>query len=227
MAFDRAMFATTATRAVRFTRSLDCFAQLPVLAPWHGPCDVQGALQHNGQSAHFLLNQGISLTEPGIFRVLPFLPSVDFEDLTVLLPFADLIVFSATLRLAAVAFDTAAFLTAFFAFETAFFTADFLAGAFFAGFFLAGAFFAGFFLDTMESSFFEIIALSPALTSPFSPALAIPAGDLIPASFNFFAVAFPTPGNANNFASGSFFGLAAISSPNSTKEAAGHNPCLN
>lgn len=227
MPFDGAMFATTATRAIRFARSLDCLAQLPVLAPWHGPSDLLEALQHNGKSGHFLLNQGISLTEPGIFRVLPFLPSVDFEDLTVLLPFADLIVFSATLRLAAVAFDTAAFLTAFFALDTAFFAADFFAGFFFAGAFFAGAFFAGFFLDTTESSFFEIIALSPALASPFSPALTIPADDFIPASFNFLAVAFPTPGNANNFASGSFFGLAAISSPNSAKEAAGHNPCLN
>ena len=83
MPFDGAMFATTATRAIRFAWNLDCLAQLPVLAPWHGPSDLLEALQHNGKSGHFLLNQGISLTEPGIFRVLPFLPSVDFEDFTV------------------------------------------------------------------------------------------------------------------------------------------------
>ena len=171
---------------------------------------------------YFLLNQGISLTEPGIFSVLPFRPSFDLEDFTVLLPIEDFMASLATLRLAAVAFEIAAFLTASFALETAFFAFDFLAGAFF-----VAAFLAGFSFETTESNFFEIMALRPALTNPFSPALTIPAGDLIPASFNFFAVAFPTPGSANSLASGSFFGLAAISSPESSKEAAGHNPCLN
>ncbi len=59
----------------------------------------------------------------------------------------------------------------------------------------------------------EIAALTPAFASPFEPALLIPAADLIPASLSFCAVALPTPGNAIRAARGSFFGLAAISSP--------------
>jgi hypothetical protein len=177
-----------------------------------------------------LLNQGISFRLRGMLRVFPFLPSLDLVDFT-LFPPSDLAVFSATFLPDAVAFDAAvlaaplalvaAFLAVDFAFETAF-AAVFLAGDFFAAGFFDVAFFV-----TAESNFFEIIALSPALTSPFCPALAIPADDFIPASLSFFAVAFPTPGSANNAASGSFLGLAAISSPESPKETAGHNPSLN
>lgn len=172
-------------------------------------------------------NHAISFTERGILRVLPFLPSVDFTVLTLLPPSFSLTVFSATFLPAAVAFDAAAF-----DFEAAFLAVDlvlvaaFLAAAFVfvAAFFavvlaLVAVFFAVFlaavfFLETMLSNFFEITALNPALTRPFWPAFTIPAGDLIPASLSFFAVAFPTPGNAIRVARGSFFGLAAISSPN-------------
>ena len=176
------------------------------------------------------MNQGISFRLRGIFSVFPFLPSLDFEDLTLFSP-SDLTVFSATFLPEAVAFEAAAlavvfalvaaFLAEDLAFETAF-DAVFLAEDFFAAGFFAVAFFV-----TAEINFFDIIALSPAFTKPFCPALAIPADDFIPASLSFFAVAFPTPGNAINAASGSFLGLAAMSSPDSPKETAGHNPSLN
>ena len=139
-----------------------------------------------------------------------------------------LTVFSATLRPAAAALDAAAlvledaFFADVFAFDAAAFVFD---AAFFAvvlaleaAFFavvlaLEVAFFADFF-TTAASSFFEIAALSPAFAIPFSPALLTAAGVLIPASKSFCAVALPTPGNAISAASGSFFGLAAMSSPN-------------
>jgi len=139
-----------------------------------------------------------------------------------------LTVFSATLRPAAAALDAAALVLedAFFAvdfaldaaafvFDAAFFAVDFaLEDAFFAvDFALEVAFFADFF-TTAASNFLEIAALTPAFAIPFSPALLTPAGVLIPASKSFCAVALPTPGNAINAASGSFFGLAAMSSPN-------------
>ncbi len=184
------------------------------------------ALQHNGVNSHFFLNHAISLTERGTLRVLPFLPSLDFSDLTLCLP-ALSTVFSATFLPAAVAFDAAAlvFDAAFFAVDlvlvAAFFAVDFaletaLDAVFFAdAFFFAGAFFfAVAFLATAASSFFEMAALRPAFASPFCPALLMPAADLIPASLSFFAVAFPTPGNAIRAARGSFLGLAAMSSPN-------------
>jgi hypothetical protein len=186
-----------------------------------------------------LLNQGISVTDRGTLRVLPFLPSVDLEDLTVRLPAVLLIDFSATFRPDAVAFDaaffavglaleTTFFTAAFFAvaltLDTTFFTAAFFAvaltldttfftAAFFAVGFLVTAFFADGFFVTADNNFFEITALSPALISPFWPAFTMLAWVLIPASLSFFAVAFPTPGNAIRIASGSFFGLLVISSP--------------
>ena len=157
----------------------------------------------------------MSLTDRGTLRVLPFRPSLDFSDLTLCLP-ALSTVFSATFRPAAVAFDAAALV-----FDAAFFAVDFaletaLDAVFFAAaFFFAGVFFfAVTFLATAASSFFEIAALRPAFASPFSPALLMPAADFIPASLSFFAVAFPTPGNAIRAARGSFLGLAAMSSPN-------------
>lgn len=165
-----------------------------------------------------------------MLRVFPFLPSLDFEDLT-LFPPVDLTVFSATFLPEAVAFEAAA-LAAPLALVAAFFAVDFaletvLETVFFAGGFLAAGFFGVAFFVTAAINFFEIIALSPALTNPFCPAFEIPAEDFIPAALSFFAVAFPTPGSAISAASGSFFGLVAISSPASTKETAGHNPSLN
>jgi hypothetical protein len=181
-----------------------------------------------------LLNQGISFTVRGTLRVLPFLPSVDLEDLTVRLPAVRLIDLSATFRPDAAALDDA-FLAVDFALVAAFFAVDltldttFLAAAFlavdltldttfftadfFAVGFLVVAFFASDFFVTADNNFFEITALSPALISPFWPAFAMLAWVLIPASLSFFAVAFPTPGNAIRIASGSFFGLLVISSP--------------
>ncbi len=150
----------------------------------------------------------MSFTEGGIFRVLPFLPSVDFDDGTVLRSPVLLAVFSATFLPAAVALD-AAFFAVDFAFPAIFLAADFLAVGF-----LAAVFFAGAFFETTESNFLEIAALSPALIKPFEPAFTIPDDDLIPASLSFFAVALPTPGSANRVASGSFFDLPAMSSPN-------------
>ena len=151
-------------------------------------------------------------------RVLPFLPSVDLEDLTVRLPAVRLIDFSATFRPDAVALD-AAFLAVDFALVVAFFAVDlaleitFFTAAFFADGFFVAAFLAGDFFVTADNNFFEITALSPALTSPFWPAFTILAGVLRPAPLSFFAVAFPTPGNVIRIASGSFFGLPVISSP--------------
>jgi len=157
----------------------------------------------------FLLNQAISLTERGTLRVLPFRPSLDFSLLTLCCP--DLLtVFSATFLPAAAALDAAALV-----FDAAFFAVDFaLAVVFLAvDFTLVAALVAPFFA-TAANYFLEIAALKPALARPFEPALLIPAADFIPASLSFFAVAFPTPGNAIRAARGSFFGLAAISSPN-------------
>lgn len=169
------------------------------------------------------MNQGISVTDRGTLRVLPVLPSVDLADLTVILPAVLLIDFSATFRPDAVALDAAflavdfALVAAFFAvdlaLETTFFAADFFAVGFFAVGFLVAAFLAGDFLVTADNNFFEITALSPALINPFWPAFTMLAAVLKPASLSFFAVAFPTPGNAIRIASGSFLGLAVISSP--------------
>ena len=151
----------------------------------------------------------MSLTERGTFRVLPFRPSLDFSVLTLCSP--DLLtVFSATFLPAAAALDAAALVL-----DAAFFAVDFaLAVVFLAVDFALEAAFAAPFFATAANNFLEIAALKPALASPFEPALFIPAGDLIPASLSFCAVAFPTPGNAIRAARGSFFGLAAISSPN-------------
>ncbi len=160
-------------------------------------------------SSHFFLNQAISLTERGTLRVFPFRPSLDFSVLTLCSP--DLLtVFSATFLPAAAALDAAALVL-----DAAFFAVDFaLAVVFLAVDFALDAAFAAPFFATAANNFLEIAALKPALASPLEPALLIPAGDLIPASLSFFAVAFPTPGNAIRAARGSFFGLAAISSPN-------------
>ena len=164
------------------------------------------------------MNQGISVTDRGTLRVLPVLPSVDLADLTVILPAVLLIDFSATFRPDAVALD-AAFLAVDFALVAAFFAVDlalettFFAADFFAVGFLVAAFLAGDFLVTADNNFFEITALSPALINPFWPAFTMLAAVLKPASLSFFAVAFPTPGNAIRIASGSFLGLAVISSP--------------
>ena len=143
---------------------------------------------------------------------------MDLADLTVILPAVLLIDFSATFRPDAVALDAAflavdfALVAAFFAvvlaLETTFFAADFFAVGF-----LVAAFLAGDFLVTADNNFFEITALSPALINPFWPAFTMLAEVLKPASLSFFAVAFPTPGNAIRIASGSFLGLAVISSP--------------
>ena len=66
----------------------------------------------------------------------------------------------------------------------------------------------------MEASNFLISeALIPAFSNPFLPAFFIPAGVLIPALFNFSAVALPIPGTAINAARGFFFDLPAMSSP--------------
>ena len=166
-------------------------------------------LQYIAESSHFFLNQAISLTERGTFKVLPFRPSLDFSVLTLCSP--DLLtVFSATFLPAAAALDAAALV-----FDVAFLAVDFaLVVVFLAVDFALDAAFAAPFFATAANNFLEIAALKPALASPFEPALLIPAGDLIPASLSFCAVAFPTPGNAIRAARGSFFGLAAISSPN-------------
>ena len=141
--------------------------------------------------------------------MLPFRPSLDFSVLTLCSP--DLLtVFSATFLPAAAALDAAALVL-----DAAFFAVDFaLAVVFLAVDFALDAAFAAPFFATAANNFLEIAALRPALASPFEPALLIPAADLIPASLSFCAVAFPTPGNAIRAARGSFFGLAAISSPN-------------
>ena len=167
----------------------------------------------------------MSFTERGTLRVLPFLPSVAFEDLTDLLPPVFLMAFSATFLPEATALEAAAFavLAVFFDFVAAFLAVDltldaaldatFLAAAFLGAAFFGAAFFAGDFLVTADSSFFDITALNPALTNPFWPAFLIPAAVLIPESLSFFAVALPTPGNAIRVASGSFFDLPAMCSP--------------
>lgn len=205
---------------------------------WHELSYSLSVSQTNCCFTQPLLNQGISVTDRGTLRVLPFLPSVDLEDLTVILPAVLLIDFSATFRPDAVALDAAFFAVdlaleaTFFAadfFLDGFLVADFLDAAFFAADlalettffatdffldgFLAAAFLAGDFFVTADNNFFEITALSPALISPFWPAFAMLAGVLRPALLSFFAVAFPTPGNVIRIASGSFFGLAVISSP--------------
>ena len=158
----------------------------------------------------------MSLTERGTLRVLPFRPSLDFSVLTLCSP--DLLtVFSATFLPAAAALDAAALVldAAALVFDAAFLAVDFaLVVVFLAVDFALDAAFAAPFFATAANNFLEIAALKPALASPFEPALLIPAGDLIPASLSFCAVAFPTPGNAIRAARGSFFGLAAISSPN-------------
>ena len=133
-----------------------------------------------------LLNQGISFTVRGTLRVLPFLPSVDLEDLTVILPVVRLIDFSATFLPDAAALDDAflavdfALVAAFFAvgflvaaffavgfLVAAFFTVGFLVAAFFADGFLVAVFFAVGFFVTADNNSFDITALSPALISPF------------------------------------------------------------
>jgi len=173
-------------------------------------------LQYSGEKSHFFLNQAISFTERGTLRVLPFLPSFDFSALTLCSPVL-FTVFSATFLLAAAAFEAAdlALEVAFFATDLVLLAASFvLVAAFLAVVFaLDTAFFADFFA-TAASNFLEIAALKPALARPFGPALLIPEADFIPASLSFCAVALPTPGNAIRAARGSFFGLAAISSPN-------------
>jgi len=230
MAFYWTVFTTAATRTIGLDGKFNCLAQLPILAPWHVAIVSLEVLQSNGISNYFLRNHGISFKLRGMFNVFPFLPSSDFEDFTLLSPL-DLAVFSATFLPDAVAFE-AAFLAAPLALVAAFFAVDFaletaLEAVFLAGDFSVAGFLVVAFFDTAAINFFEIIALSPALISPFCPAFTIPEDDLIPASLSFFAVAFPTPGNAINAARGSFFGLAAISSPISTIETAGHNPSLN
>ncbi len=176
----------------------------------------------------------MSFTVRGTLRVLPFLPAVDLDDFTVWLPPVRLTVFSATFLPDAVAFDAAflaadfalvavflavdlalvaVFLTADFALVAAFLAVDFAAGL------LEAAFLAGDFFETADNNFFEITALNPAFSNPFWPAFTTAAEDLIPASLSFFAVAFPTPGNAIRIASGSFFGLLVISSPDDGKRA--------
>ena len=184
-------------------------------------------LQYSGEFPYLFLNHAMSLTERGTFRVLPFLPSLDFSILTLCSP-ALLTVFSATFCPAEAALDAAAFVldAAFFAvdfaFVAVFFAEDFALAAvafvFVAAFFavdfaLVVAFLAVFFA-TAARSFLEIAALRPAFASPFAPALLIPDADFIPASLSFFAVALPTPGIAISVARGSFFGFAAMSSPN-------------
>ena len=215
------------------------FWNLPLVQHLNLVCSHHATIKSlNGQTncccIQSLLNQGISFTVRGTLRVLPFLPSVDLEDLTVRLPAVRLIDFSATFRPDAVALDAAflavdfALVVAFFAvdlaleitfFAAAFFAVDFaleitfFTAAFFADGFFVAAFLAGDFFVTADNNFFEITALSPALTSPFWPAFTILAGVLRPAPLSFFAVAFPTPGNVIRIASGSFFGLPVISSP--------------
>ena len=184
-------------------------------------------LQYSGGNSYFLLNHAMSLTERGTFNVLPFLPSLDFSVLTLCSPVL-LTVFSATFCPAEAALDAAAFVlvAAFFAVDlalvVAFFAEDFafaaaalvLVAAFFAvDLALVVAFFAVFFA-TAARSFLEMAALMPAFASPFAPALLIPDADFIPASLSFCAVALPTPGIAISVARGSFFGFAAMSSPN-------------
>ena len=224
------MFAATTTGTVRLDGKFNCLAQLPILAPWHVAIVSLEVLQSNGISNYFLRNHGISFRLRGMFNVFPFLPSSEFDDFTLLSPLG-LTVLSATFLPDAVAFE-AAFLAAPLALLAAFFAVDFaletaLVADFLAEDFSAAGFLEVAFLETAAINFFEIIALNPALINPFCPALAMPEDDLIPASLSFFAVAFPTPGNAINAARGSFFGLAAISPPISTIETAGHNPSLN
>ena len=107
-----------------------------------------------------------------------------------------------------------AFVAVFFAEVLAFVAAALVLDAAFLAvdFALFTAFVADFFA-TAANNFLEIAALNPALARPLVPALFIPAGDLIPASLSFCAVALPTPGIAIRVARGSFFGLAAMSSP--------------
>ena len=160
----------------------------------------------------------------GTLSVFPLRPSVDLVDLTVLLPPVFLIAFSATFLPAAVALDAADFadLAVFFVLVAALDAADFalvatLLAVFLTDFlgvdFFAAAFLGAAFLATAASNFFEITTLRPALTNPFWPAFLIPAAVLIPESLSFFAVALPTPGNAIRVASGSFFDLPAMCSP--------------
>ena len=127
----------------------------------------------------------------GALRVFPFLPSVDFvcfagfgDDFEVFS-----IVFSATFVPAATAFEVA-----FFAVDFAF-AVDFFAAVF----------------ATAASNFLEIAALIPASANPFLPALLTPAGDFIPESYNFCAVAFPTPGSFIKFSRWSFLDLDTVS----------------
>ena len=148
------------------------------------------------------MNHAISFTDRGIFSVLPFLPSVDFTDLTFLLPSFSETVFCATFLLLATALDAAdfVFLAAVLAVLLTFLAALFAAAL------------TVFPLFTVFYNFSDIFRLKPAFIKPFLPAFLIPAADFIPASDNFFAVALPIPGRLIRAASGSFFDLEAMRS---------------
>jgi len=182
-------------------------------------------LQYSGQNHDFLRNHAIPSTDFGIFNVFPFRPSLDFSVFTLFPPSFPLTVLAATFLLEATALEAVDFVlaAAFLAVDLTLEAADFV----FVAAFLAVDFafdFALAVLFTASSNFLEIAALSPAFANPFIPAFFTPEADLIPESLSFLAVALPTPGKAINAARGSFFGLAAISSPDLPCKAPMMNP---
>lgn len=178
-------------------------------------------LQYSGQNHDFLRNHAIPSTDFGIFNVFPLRPSLDFSVFTLFPPSFPLTVLAATFLLEATALEAVDFVlaAAFLAVDLTLEAADFV----FVAAFLAVDF-ALAVLFTASSNFLEIAALSPAFANPFIPAFFTPEADLIPESLSFLAVALPTPGKAINAARGSFFGLAAISSPDLPCKAPMMNP---
>ena len=209
MAFNGAVFARAATRAVSFWGKFDRFAKATVLSPWHErnlarrPSKVAVAKRWS----HRFLNQGMSFTDFGTLMLEPF-RSLSFEVFR-LVP-ADLVfstTFSATFWPFPTAFSVAslveevAFFDADLAFVAAFLEADF---AFDAAFFAAPAAFpVAFFAVSLVAvaafaaaeTFFATAAESPAFCK--SPTLAFANLATVPnfAAVSFFAVAAPTPGN--------------------------------
>lgn len=162
--------------------------------------------------SHFLLNQGMSRTLLGTLSVVPFRPSSDFLEGTVMLV--------ASLALATVFLATAlALLAELFALPFAFVAVFFVAAVAFSAVFLAAA--VAFFADVFEADFAFVTfafaapvtlsaafaaaliflataALTPASSIFFAPALANFPTVSIFAETSFFAVAAPTPGSAVN-----------------------------
>lgn len=152
---------------------------------------------------YFFLNQGISFTLRGTRSVAPFLPSSDFDDLTVFLPEVVEAVFSTTFFATSLVLDAAFFafdfafdatvVAAFFDLEAVDFAADL---AFLEVFFATPAALSA--ALAAAETFFATAALNPASCNFFEPAEATLETESIFAEINFLAVAAPIPGSAVN-----------------------------